>query len=59
MTDLPGCGDTAFPAIVKLDEDRFLVGNYANSLEHTNWSWIRGQLNPTQLHFIEIVLSNS
>ena len=48
LLDLPGCGDTAFPSIVPLDNHRFMILNYSspdcNSDE--DLSWIVGQLSP-------------
>lgn len=57
LTDLPGDGDTAFPSILKINENRFLIANYASPLNHPNWSWIWGQIHPTQIYFVEIELS--
>ena len=54
---LPGCGDTAFPSIVRVSENKFLVANYSSPFPRCEgWSWIRGQLSPkgTGIYFIYI-----
>jgi hypothetical protein len=43
VLDLPSAGDNAFPSVVPTDTNSFLVANYTSPLEHTEWSWIRGQ----------------
>merc|ERR1712217_462971 len=54
LLKLPGCGDTAFPSIVRVDKTRFLVANYSSPLDaaHEQWSWIHGQFSydGTQIH---------
>jgi len=54
--DLPGCGDTAFPSILRIGPNTFLVANYTSPLSHPEWSWIRGQLSPegTKIYFVII-----
>ena len=32
LLDLPGCGDTAFPSIVRISASKFLVANYTSPL---------------------------
>merc|ERR1712037_476778 len=32
LLDLPGCGDTAFPSIVRISASTFLVANYTSPL---------------------------
>lgn len=48
LMDLPGCGDTAFPSIVKISPHTYLILNYSSPLEEdcTNWPWIEGQVHP-------------
>jgi len=56
IMDLPGCGDTAFPSIIQLGPHKYLIANYSSPLQHTNWSWLKGQTSPegTQIYFIEM-----
>jgi len=56
LFDLPGTGDTCFPAIVQLKEHTFLVANYTSPLKYPDISWIEGQLSEegTQLYFIRL-----
>ena len=42
LTDIPGSGDTAFPSIIKLSDNKFRIANYASRLDRPKWSWIRG-----------------
>jgi hypothetical protein len=39
---------------VQKDANKFIIANYASPLEHKNWSWIKGQLNPTQIYLIDV-----
>ena len=43
VQDLPGDGDTAYPSIVQLDADHYLIANYTSPLNKPRWSWIKGQ----------------
>jgi hypothetical protein len=56
VTELPGCGDTAFPSIVQISPKKFAIINYSSPLHHRDWSWIQGQLSPegTQIHYLEL-----
>jgi len=44
LEDLPSAGDNAFPSIVQLDADRYVVANYTSPLDEDRWVWIQGQL---------------
>ena len=47
VLDLPGCGDNAFPSIVRLDKHKYLIANYTSPTTRCEeWSWIRGQVSP-------------
>jgi hypothetical protein len=55
--DIPGCGDTAFPSIVRVDEHTYIIVNYTSPVgECADWPWIVGQIDPqgTQIYFILI-----
>jgi hypothetical protein len=57
VLDLPGCGDTAFPSIMRTSKTTFRIANYSSPLDMcATWPWIRGQLSPrgTQIHFIDV-----
>lgn len=56
VDELPSAGDTSFPSIVKLDEDRFLVANYTSPLDEPDVTWLAGQLSDegTSIYLIEI-----
>jgi hypothetical protein len=46
LVDLPSDGDTAFPSILRLGPDAYLVANYTSPLIYPARSWIWGQLSP-------------
>ena len=47
LLDLPGCGDTAFPSVVRLSAHSFLVLNYSSPFDKCeDWPWIVGQIHP-------------
>ena len=54
VLDLPSAGDTAFPSIVRLSPDEFLVANYSSAFRHANRTWLWGQLNGTGIYFVRL-----
>ena len=55
LMDLPGVGDTAFPSIVRLSKNRFLVANYSSPIhKRKKRSWLSGQLGKTGIYLIVI-----
>ena len=45
--DLPGCGDNAFPSILRLSAHKYILANYTSPTSRCEeWSWIRGQISP-------------
>lgn len=55
LFDIPGCGDTAFPSIVRVDQHTYIIVNYTSPTgECANWPWLWGQVNPdgTQIYFL-------
>ncbi len=50
LTDLPGYGDTAFPSILRLDANTFLIANYTSPLNKPNRTWLGGQLGKTSIY---------
>lgn len=59
VMDLPGSGDTAFPAIRRLDAHHFLVANYTSPLNDPDRSWFDGQSSPQGTHIYGLVLTFS
>lgn len=59
IEDLPGDGDTAFESIIQTGPNTFTVANYASPLDHPDWSWIKGQTNPTQIYFIDLTFTDN
>ncbi len=49
--DLPGNGDTAFPSIIRMSENRYLVANYSSPLKRKR-TWLRGQLGKTGIYLL-------
>ena len=40
--DIPGCGDTAFPSIVRVGRNKYLIANYTSPTTRcADWSWVR------------------
>jgi hypothetical protein len=54
VLDLPSAGDTAFPSIVRLSADEFLVANYSSAFRHADRTWLWGQLNGTGIYFVRL-----
>ncbi len=56
VMELPGCGDTAFPSVVPLDDHRFLVANYTSPLNDPDISWLDAQSQDagTALYLMEL-----
>jgi hypothetical protein len=55
-SELPSAGDTSFPSIVQIGEDRFLVANYTSPLDEPDIPWLQGQLSDrgTRIYLLEI-----
>jgi hypothetical protein len=57
MLDLPGCGDTSFPSILRVGAHKYWLANYSSPLDVCDsWPWILGQISKkgTQIHIIEL-----
>jgi hypothetical protein len=56
VRDLPGVGDTAFPAVLQTGPDTYLLANYTSPLDQPDISWLRGQTSPrgTQIYLADI-----
>lgn len=52
VVTLPSAGDTAFPSILKLTENEFLIANYSSPFDKKDWTWGIGQKNPTGVYLI-------
>ena len=50
VMDLPGAGDTAFPSVIRLSRDRFLIANYTSPPQRKHRSWLHGQLGRTGIY---------
>ncbi|NDC39902.1 MAG: hypothetical protein EBZ48_18035, partial [Proteobacteria bacterium] len=58
VTDIPGCGDTAFPSIVRIDEHTYLIVNYTSPTDLcADWPWLEGQIAPQGTSIYVIVVS--
>lgn len=51
IMDLPGNGDTAFPSIIRISENKYLVANYSSPLKKKR-NWLRGQLGKTGIYLL-------
>jgi hypothetical protein len=56
LVDLPSAGDTAYPAVRRLDAHRFWVANYTSPVADPDRSWIEGQSSPegTQIYAVTL-----
>ncbi len=54
LIDLPGSGDTAFPALVKKDDNTYYFFNYTSDLKQPDKLWISGQLAHTFIYMSEL-----
>lgn len=50
LLDFPSNGDTAFPALVKLNDSTYLLYNYSSDPEGCEVPWLVGQLGPTAIY---------
>jgi hypothetical protein len=50
VLDFPSQGDTAFPALVPLDDNRYLLYNYSSPPEGKDRVWMSGQLTGTRIY---------
>jgi hypothetical protein len=48
--DFPSKGDTAFPGLVNIDENSYLMYNYSNDPEGKDYIWMMGQLGKTNIY---------
>jgi hypothetical protein len=56
VQDIPGVGDTAFPAVIQVSAHRFLLANYTSPVEYEDWSWLQGQTSNegTKIYFVDV-----
>jgi hypothetical protein len=47
VSDLPSTGDTAFPGIVQVDENHYILMNYSSNIMGRKENWFTGQLGRT------------
>jgi hypothetical protein len=50
VLDFPSRGDTAFPGLVAIDEDHYLMYNYSSDPEGKDRVWMSGQLHKTFIY---------
>lgn len=51
VMDFPSTGDTAFPAMAQLDENRYLLMNYSSNIRDRDRNWLAGQLGKTYIYW--------
>jgi hypothetical protein len=57
VADLPGKGDTCFPAVVQESDDVFRVYNYTSPLDGPDLPWVAGQWGDTCIYETAVTLS--
>lgn len=50
LFDFPSRGDTAFPAIIPLDANRYYLVNYSSPIDGPDWPWLLGQVTGSRLY---------
>jgi len=50
IKDFASTGDTAFPGIAKMDENRYYLLNYSSNIHKREKNWITGQLGKTYIY---------
>jgi hypothetical protein len=50
LKDFPSTGDTAFPAIIPLEDNRYFLLNYSSNINGKEKNWIKGQLGRTYIY---------
>lgn len=50
VSDLPSTGDNAFPGMVKLDDNRYVLMNYSSNIKGRKKIWFTGQLGRTYIY---------
>lgn len=58
IMDFPSTGDTAFPGIVQMDENNFLLMNYSSNIHDKKRNWISGQLGKTYIYWTILKFSD-
>ncbi|MBN2497269.1 MAG: exo-alpha-sialidase [Deltaproteobacteria bacterium] len=58
LQDIPGVGDTAFPAVRRTGAHSFLLANYSSPLDEPDISWLEGQASArgTQIYLLDVEL---
>jgi hypothetical protein len=51
VSDMPSTGDTAFPGIVKEDDNHYILMNYSSNIKGRKKNWITGQLGKTYIYW--------
>ncbi len=59
VLDLPSRGDTCFPSILPLGNDRFQVWNYSSPVDGPDISWLEGQVGETRIYTQTLVIPSS
>ena len=59
VMDLPGAGDTAFPAVRRVDAHTFVMVNYTSPLDDPDITWLEGQTSErgTQIYLTHLRFS--
>lgn len=58
VMDFPSTGDTAFPGIVQIDDNNFLLMNYSSNIHDKNRNWFAGQLGKTYIYWTILAFSS-
>jgi hypothetical protein len=54
VSDLPSTGDNAFPGIVKIDDNNYVLMNYSSNIKGRKKIWFSGQLGRTYIYMSKL-----
>jgi hypothetical protein len=54
VSDLPSTGDNAFPGIVKIDDNNYVLMNYSSNIKGRKKIWFTGQLGRTYIYMSKL-----
>ena len=57
IMDFPSTGDNAFPGIVQIEPNKYVLFNYTNDPSKQEKTWIRGQFGKTNIYYTTLIFN--
>jgi hypothetical protein len=57
IMDFPSTGDNAFPGIVQIEPNKYVLFNYTNDPSKQEKTWIRGQFGKTYIYYTTLIFN--